>query len=159
MIIEFMCKSCGRVEKADVKTGSLQTHCGHKSCQCERRSEWQRQKMETDPAYKVNQRTADRKWRESRKDYYSDYRKKNPKKAQRNRDLQIIRNKKRKPRAAKPPLSPIVPVIAKMDDLATLNMLSNRVDKGGPNLYWLVPVIAKMDALKVNIQVISGNCE
>lgn len=157
--MEFICKSCGRQCKANIKTGPLQTHCEYKSCQRERVSQWQRQKIKTDPEYRANQRNADRKWRESHRDYWSKYRKKNPKKAQRNRDLQILRNKKRKSRSAKKSAVNPGPVIAKMGELSPTNTLLNQLDKVGPGFYWLVPVIAKMDALKVSIQVISINCE
>lgn len=74
--MEFICKSCGRQCKANIKTGPLQTHCEYKSCQRERVSQWQRQKIKTDPEYRANQRNADRKWRESHRDYWSKYRKK-----------------------------------------------------------------------------------
>jgi hypothetical protein len=74
--------------------------------------------------------------------YWREYRRKNPEKAERNRLLQGIRNRKARssPSDAKMEAS----VIAKMDALKFDNfeILGQ---------FWLIPVIAKMDALKVNI--------
>jgi len=74
--------------------------------------------------------------------YWKEYRKRHPDKAERNRILQAIRNR----RARSFPFNEkmISPLIAKMDASKpeALKILGQ---------FWIVPVIAKMDALRVNI--------
>jgi len=67
----------------------------------------------------------------------------NPKKAQRNRMLQTIRNRRRK-KALQSSHSDDQNLIAKVDASITNNLSI-------VGQFWLVPVIAKVDALKVNI--------
>ena len=111
-----------------------QVYCMKPRCQRVRKAAWQREKMQTDPDYRVNQKLSQKQWAKANPDYWRQYRKRNPKKAERNRILQSIRNR----RARAPQL------IAKMDTLKFNNFKIL-------GQFWLIPVIAKMDALKVNI--------
>ena len=79
---------------------------------------------------------------ESNPDYWKRYRERNPEKAERNRVLQRLRNKKKAFYKADCQRK-----IAKMDASEVLKDTKFKV----VGQYWLVPVIAKMDALKVNI--------
>lgn len=122
-----------------------QIYCMAEKCRKAKKAEWQRQKLKADPEYRANQKFSNKKWLAENPDYWKKYRNKNPKKVERNRTLQAIRNKRaRKNKNAKMDSSDL---IAKMDASK-----SNKIKSVGQ--YWLVPVIAKMDALKVNIVVI-----
>jgi len=98
--------------------------------------------MRTDPVYRANQKSSQQKWLAATPDYWKAYRKRNPEKAERNRILQAIRNRK-----ARNPSSD-----AKMDMSVIAKMDSSKSDNFKVlGQFWLVPVIAKMDALKVHI--------
>jgi hypothetical protein len=94
--------------------------------------------MRTDPEYRADERQSHQEWLRANADYWKDYRKRNPEKVERNRTLQIVRNRRR--RRAKEASD--TTLIAKMDASK-----SNSFNLVGP--FWLVPVIAKMDASKV----------
>ena len=126
-----------------------QRYCKKPACQRARKAEWQRNKMATDPQYKADQKQSHYEWLRANPNYWKDYRKRNPKKAERNLILQIIRNRRRrkcKDSAAKMD----APVIAKMD-------ASKRNDFRLVGQFWLVPVIAKMDALKIILRTIPAS--
>jgi hypothetical protein len=118
-----------------------QKFCRKQRCQRARKAHWQRHKMRTDPEYKANQKQSHQEWLRSNPNYWKDYRKRHPEKAERNRLLQAIRNKRRgksdEANAREDPL-----LIAKMD-------ASKPEDFRPIGQFWLVPVIAKMDALKI----------
>jgi len=119
-----------------------QTACKKPTCQRARKAVWQRYKMKTDPVYRANQKSSQQKWLAATPDYWKAYRKRNPEKAERNRILQAIRNRK-----ARNPSSD-----AKMDMAVVAKMDSSKSDNFKVlGQFWLVPVIAKMDALKVHI--------
>lgn len=149
----FICLACSKEKTADPRTRGNQNYCGDDPCQRKRKSDWQRQRLKTDNDYRANQKAADDQWRKKRPSYWHDYREKNSASADRNRNLQIIRNYcHRKPQ--RPPPEPS-PVIAKMDAIRSQDLLSFQQ----VNEFWLVPsgppVIAKMDALKVKIVAVS----
>ena len=117
--------------------------CSRPKCQGARKTNWQRIKMKTDPDHRTAQKLSNQKWAAKIPGYWKTYRDKNPEKAERNRMLQTIRNRRRsanKKSDDKP--------IAKMD--ARINMDFQPVGQ-----FWLVPLIAKMDATKVNIYTIT----
>ena len=119
-----------------------QSACKKPGCQRAKKAAWQRHKMKTDPDYRFNQRLSQKQWVQANPGYWKAYRKRNPEKAERNRLLQSMRNR----RARSPQLnaSKNRPLIAKMD--------ASKLDKFEIlGQFWMVPVIAKMDALKVNI--------
>jgi hypothetical protein len=98
--------------------------------------------MRTDPVYNAYQKISQKEWARTNPGYWKAYRKKHPEKAERNRVLQSIRN--RKARAKDAHINMDTPVIAKMD--------SSKADNfEALGQFWLIPVIAKMNALKVNI--------
>jgi len=98
--------------------------------------------MRTDPDYRFNQKLCQRQWVQSRPGYWKAYRDNHPEKAQRNRILQAIRNRRAKSAHEDEKGDP--PLIAKMDASK-----SDNFEVLGQ--FWMVPVIAKMDALKVNL--------
>jgi hypothetical protein len=97
--------------------------------------------MHSDPDYKFNQTLSNKKWAKAHPGYWKDYRRRHPRKAQRNRMLQTIRNRRRR---TKHQNRSNAELIAKVD----ASIVNNFKVVGQ---YWLVPVIAKVDALKVNI--------
>ena len=140
------CCHCGDLFQPSPRHKS-QDYCMKPKCRRARKAAWKRHKMRTDPDYRFNQRMSNKKWAEANPGYWKEYRKKNPEKAERNRILQTIRNRRRSKSQdlnAKVDAS----LIAKVDASK-----SNNVKLVGQ--FWLVPVIAKVDALKVNIHEIS----
>jgi len=117
--------------------------CSRPECQRARKANWQRIKVKTNPDYRTAQKLSQQKWAANNPGYWENYRRQHPEKAERNRMLQTIRNRRR----STPTKSNNVP-IAKMD--ARISM-----DFQPLGQYWLVPLIAKMDATKVNIYAIS----
>lgn len=104
-------------------------------CRRARKAAWKKAKMRTDPEFKENQQISNKKWAAAHPGYWKQYRLDHPEKAERNRVLQTLRNRKRR---GKPH------TIAKVDASKP-----NKFHMVGQ--YWLVPLIAKVDALKVNI--------
>jgi len=137
---QILCMYCGDLFDPSPRHKN-QTACRKPACQRARKAAWQRYKIKHDPVYRADQRSSHQKWLVENPGYWKAYRKKNPKKAERNRILQTARN--RKARSASFPGTVDAP-IAKMD--------SSKIDNFQVlGQFWLVPVIAKMDALKVNI--------
>lgn len=104
--------------------------------------------MRTDEEFRLNQQLSNQKWRKATPGYWKAYRQEHPEKAERNRQLQIIRNKLRR----QPPNNEAMTdkrVIAKIDASK-----SNKIKPVGR--YYLVPMIAKIDALKVRIYEITA---
>ena len=129
-----------------VPRNKFQTFCSTPDCQRVRKALWQKQKLASDPDYKESQHLSNNKWLQNNPDYWKDYRGKNPKKADRNRFLQKIRNMKEQ----HPSKSLKTIGIAKMDARKTsLQSLSG--------LYWLVPTVAKMDPVKIFIATVPVN--
>jgi hypothetical protein len=119
-----------------------QTACKKEKCQRAKKAAWQRHKIRTDPIYKANQRSSQKQWAMATPGYWREYRRNNPEKAERNRALQAIRN--RKARSS--------PSDAKMDTCLIAKMDASKLDNFEIlGQFWLIPVIAKMDALKVHI--------
>jgi hypothetical protein len=104
--------------------------------------------MHTDVEYRANQRQSHQEWLRANPNYWQDYRKKNPEKAERNRLLQAIRNRRRR-RFDEASARWDPPLIAKMD-------ASKSEDFSPIGQFWLVPVIAKMDALKIFLHPIAA---
>ncbi len=102
--------------------------------------------MNTDPAYKADEKFSQKKWVKNNPGYWTEYRKRNPAKAERNRALQPIRDRRRVERKTSGAKMG-TPFLAKMD--ARKGNEFNPVGR-----FWLVPVLAKMDARKVSIYAI-----
>ena len=128
-----------------------QMYCNKSECQKARRAAWQRKKLRTDPDYRLNQKQCHKNWVKAHPDYWKEYRRKNPKKAERNRMLQNLRNRRRSGKQE---------LVAKMGGSSIAKMdPSNLLKNKALGQFWLVPVIAKMDPLKVNIHAISNTYE
>ena len=119
-----------------------QRFCGKPECQRARKAAWQRHKIQTDSDYRLYQKLSRKQWNKNHPGYWKQYRKQHPDKAERNRILQSIRN--RRARSSPSNNNTVPSLIAKMDASKpeALKMLGQ---------FWIVPVIAKMDAFKVNI--------
>ena len=137
---EIVCCSCGAVFERSVRHKN-QCYCSKPVCQRARKAAWKRYKMRTDPEYKFNQTVSNKKWAKANPGYWKAYRQQHPEKAERNRMLQSIRNRRRSSNQKNRSNETL---IAKVD-ASIIN------DFKVVGQYWLVPVIAKVDALKVNI--------
>jgi len=91
---EIVCCSCADVFERSVRHKN-QCYCPKPECQRARKAAWKRFKMRTDPDYKYNQTLSNKKWAKAHPGYWRDYRKRHPEKAERNRMLQSIRNRRR----------------------------------------------------------------
>ncbi len=116
-----------------------QQYCSQKDCQRYRKSCWQKQKLESDPDYRANQKRCQKRWTSKNHDYWQIYRGHHPQYAHNNRELQKIRDEKRK-----------LQNLAKMD-------ASNDNSSVKSRSYFIVPVgadLAKMDALSHEVFLI-----
>ena len=138
------CVHCG---KFFIARNRKRNYCPKPACQRARKATWQRYKMRTDADYRTQQQLSQKKWLLNNPDYWKQYRQKNPDKAERNRVIQHIRNR----RMRKSDLSPPEALIAKMDARKSCNL--ERLGQ-----FYLVPTIAKMDVSTVNIYTISASC-
>jgi hypothetical protein len=71
-----------------------QSYCANPDCQRERRRQWQRSKLQSDPDYQDNQMRAQQAWTHRNPNYWRDYRESHPEYVERNRVLQLARNAK-----------------------------------------------------------------
>ena len=142
MVMEtILCVYCGNFFDASPRHKN-QTACKRVECQRAKKAAWQRHKMRTDPDYRFNQKLSQNQWVKANPGYWKAYRKRNPEKAERNRVLQTIRNR----RARSPGKD------EKLDDFLIAKMDASKGDNFEVlGRFWMVPVIAKMDALKVHI--------
>jgi hypothetical protein len=136
VMAEIECVYCGDFFEGSPRHKN-QTCCKKKECQNTKKAAWQRHKMKTDPEYQANQKSSQNRWVQEHPDYWKKYRSKNPEKAERNRILQTIRNRRARSKDG-------TSLIAKMD-------ASNPDRFEIVGQFWMVPVIAKMDASKINI--------
>ena len=135
-----LCKACGQLFLPQFQSPKQQ-YCSRRECQRERRRRWQQNKRRADPDYRDNDARNSKDWAASHPDYWKKYRESNPDYADRNRNLQQLRNQKRR-----------VSKIANGDASHHLTPL-----KAGR--YRMVPIsdagIANGDELLVEITVIS----
>jgi len=120
-----------------------QSYCMKPECRRAKKAAWKRTKMRTDATFRQDQHLSNQKWVQNNRDYWARYRKRNPDKADKNRILQRIRNKRRAVNRSKS-AGRDPTLIAKVDASTCRNY--NMIGQ-----FWLVPTIAKVDALKVNI--------
>ncbi|WP_321904350.1 hypothetical protein [Paraburkholderia tropica] len=85
------CAVCGQIFEPRAQTPN-QRFCSKRDCQRERKAQWQKQKVKSDPDYRENQRRAQAHWSESHPDYWRSYRDTHEAYKERNRELQRIRN-------------------------------------------------------------------
>ena len=138
---KILCVYCGGLFDSSPRH-KYQSACKRRECQRAKKAAWQRHKLKTDPDYRINQRVCQRQWAEEHPGYWKQYRERNPEKAERNRVLQAVRN--RRARSMPRDERQVGSLIAKMDASKTDNF-----EVLGQ--FWMVPVIAKMDSSKVNI--------
>jgi hypothetical protein len=124
---EIQCAAphCKRLFTPDPRAKN-QRYCGYKDCQRTRKRKWQKEKLQSDPDYKANQRDCQKDWHQRHPHYYKKYRQDHPDYCQRNTLLQGYRNSKLR-------------VIAKMDEFKPAPIKD-------PRAFYLLPLIAKMDA-------------
>jgi len=147
-----LCKNCRRLIEITPQRPN-QKYCNNEKCQRARKRAWQNQKMDTDEAYRLNQKDAQDRWCEKNPDYYKNYRKTHPKYARKNREAQAERNRKKR-RIANP--TSIYEAIAKMDVSSDESLIK-------PGRYTLFsaenPDIAKMDVIIIGMPLKSNGCE
>ena len=90
---QVLCVYCGDLFDASPRHKN-QVACKKSECQRAKKADWQRHKMRTDPIYNDSQKISQKQWARANPGYWKKYRKKNPEKAERNRILQAIRNRK-----------------------------------------------------------------
>lgn len=149
MNVVIVCFACGKEKPGSPRVVGRQSHCGEPACQRARKAAAERQSMVTDPDHRATKRQSDAAWCRAHPGYWSEYRRRHPEKAERNRMLQRQRNLRRRR-----PAPDAVPVIAKLDASASFK----RPEPPANGEYWLVPVIAKLDALRVKIIAITDDC-
>jgi hypothetical protein len=140
----FVCVCCKKRKITNPKLKNQQLYCSDASCQRARKAKWKRDKTKSDPLFKAIHDAECRTWRKMNPSYWSAYRRHHPGYTHRNRDLQIVRDRKKKQKVTRPPL-------AKVDTLKSsyVSQLQNE------STYWLVPYLAKVDALKVKLLVVT----
>jgi hypothetical protein len=146
----IVCLGCGKEKAGSPRSAGRQCYCGEPDCQRARRAAAERQRMATDPDHRATRRHSYQAWCRANPGYWSEYRRRHPAQAERNRLLQRQRNQRRRPAAD----AASRPVIAKLTSLASLK--APEVPVNGE--YWLVPVIAKLTALRVRIVAIPDDC-
>lgn len=62
-----------------------QQYCSDKKCQAVRKGLWKKARLKTDPDYRTNQQSAQKKWQSENPDYWKRYREMHPEYIQRNR--------------------------------------------------------------------------
>lgn len=139
---EVQCWHCGDFFPKSPRH-KTQDYCKKPDCRRARKAAWKRKKMREDPEYRLNQKTSNKKWAETNPGYWKEYLKRNPEKAERNRILQVIRNRRRS-REGKTNGRVDPSMIAKVDA-----SIPKKIKVFGQ--FWMVPMIAKVDALKVYI--------
>ena len=121
-----------------------QSYCGKPDCQRARKRRWQRQKLATDPDYRLNQKDCMLRWRQRHPHYWQHYRRSHKSYTVQNRMLQRIRNLNRLNR----------PLIAKMDPI--------KADKSIlPGIYYILRKcrqIAKVDAIFQKVLILPASC-
>ena len=149
--MERRCEHCGK-KFTPLSHIPGQRYCSRVQCQNARRQKWRKQKLAIDKDYKANQKDAQGRWCEKNPDYWKQYRATHPEYVQRNRQLQRVRNQRRK---------------ATIDASDTSNLIAKRYALPSKNsflsgYYRLVPVgsglIAKRYALLVKIDAITASC-
>jgi len=90
---EVRCCHCGVFFRRSPRHKD-QNYCMKPDCRRARKAAWKREKMRTDEEFRLNQQLSNHKWAKANPDYWRSYRREHPEKAGRNRQLQIIRNRK-----------------------------------------------------------------
>ena len=89
-----LCRYCQQAFQPD-PYHPQQRVCNQPACQSQRRSDYHRQRIATDPVYQQVCLDSPRKWRETHRDYWRKYRQDHPQQVERNRQQQQLRDQKR----------------------------------------------------------------
>jgi len=89
------CRYCQQVFQPDLYHPQQQV-CSQPACQSQRRSDYHRQKIASDPVYQQVCLESPRKWREANPGYWRKYRQDHPEQVERNRRKQRLRDEKRR---------------------------------------------------------------
>ena len=92
---ERLCRYCQKSFQPS-KFQPQQAVCSQPDCQRQRRADYHRQKIAADPDYREVCRDSPRKWRAAHPEYWKQYREKHPDMAERNRQQQKTRDRKRR---------------------------------------------------------------
>ncbi|MFT3812937.1 MAG: hypothetical protein QM740_06115 [Acidovorax sp.] len=88
------CACCGNIFVPRPQVPN-QAFCASPDCQRARKRQWQRDKLQSDPTYRINQRAAQLAWTQRNQDYWPNYRATRPEYRQRNREQQQMRDANR----------------------------------------------------------------
>ena len=89
------CPYCQQVFQS-ARYHSQQLVCSQPPCQRQRRRDYQRQKIASDPVYRQVTLDSSQKWRRAHPGYWKQYRQYHPEQAERNRQRQQRRDQKRR---------------------------------------------------------------
>jgi len=143
-----MIQKCTICNERFISRNSRHRCCGKTSCQRLRKTQWQRQKLKQDSAYRENQRDSQRRWREKNPHYMQAYRADHPEYVKKNKEQQKLRRMKKKSKAYLP--------VSDVDNVVKMD-----VARQFPSLisgtYDMVPAgVVKMDAIRVHLTVLQG---
>ena len=146
------CKHCKKEVPANPRLKGNQQYCNDSECQKARKREWYQARIQSDSGYATRQKQCKERWRKFKPAhaYQKAYRETHPDYVQRNRELQIERNRKRrlleKENASK---------IVKIDKFDVLQEKSNTY-----RMRIIDPVVSKkivkIDSLLVELQPYQG---
>jgi hypothetical protein len=130
------CAVCGREFGPNPRVPN-QSVCPDSACQRERKRIWQKNKLQTDPEYRDNQRRSAKNWAKRHSDYWNSYREANPDYVDSNLRQQHFRNKKLQERIAKMDQSTQTP------PLVAGRYLLTRIDDFGEDtrIVWIVEIV------------------
>lgn len=89
------CRYCQQVFQP-ARSHPQQAVCSQPACQRQRRRDYQRQKIASDPVYRQVSLDSSQKWRRAHPGYWKQYRQHHPEQAARNRQRQQRRDQKRR---------------------------------------------------------------
>jgi hypothetical protein len=92
---DHRCRYCQQAFQPDPYHPQQQV-CSQAECQRQRRSDYHRQKIASDPVYQQVCLDSPRKWRRAHPDYWKQYRQDHPEQVERNRRQQRLRDQKRR---------------------------------------------------------------
>lgn len=137
--VTFRCACCRRIVRRNLRV-KMQQYCGAKACQQARKNKWQREKLQTDPDYRVNKKESQQEWQKENPAYWRQYRSKHPEYQKHNQRLQQARDQKKRSRTTADHLAKKDALSQYFNDTST----TYYIYAGGGNL-------AKKDALSVKI--------
>lgn len=142
-MVSKSCAACGESFQPRPQVPQ-QSYCAAPECQRERRRQWQRLKLQSDPDYQDNQMRAQQAWSHRNPDYWRNYRDSHPEYVERNRAMQQERNAKAQAgHVAKMDASkPVIPLPSGVYQLSLVTDTE----------------IAKMDVWTVEIRVHACEC-